>query len=98
MPAASEILPLGSNIEAISRLVSYPIDQECSREAPWHDLVVVVGGEKYGEGSSRGYAAPTPRYLGVRAYIVLVAVLYEACKYFRIVILQIRRERLCKDS
>ena len=32
--------------------------------------VVVVGGENYGQGSSREHAALGPRYLGVRAKIV----------------------------
>ena len=32
--------------------------------------VVVIGGENYGQGSSREHAALAPRYLGVRAKIV----------------------------
>jgi aconitate hydratase len=32
--------------------------------------VVIIGGENYGQGSSREHAALAPRYLGVRAKIV----------------------------
>jgi aconitate hydratase len=69
MPAGNKVLPLRSNIEAISEFVFYQIDPkfyEASREA---GSVVVVGGENYGQGSSREHAALAPRYLGVRAKI-----------------------------
>jgi aconitate hydratase len=69
MPAGSKVLPLRSNIEAISEFVFYQIDPkfyEASKEA---GSVVVVGGENYGQGSSREHAALAPRYLGVRVKI-----------------------------
>jgi len=49
MPAGSKVLPLRSNIEAISEFVFYQIDPkfyEASKEA---GSVVVVGGENYGQ-------------------------------------------------
>jgi aconitate hydratase len=67
MPAGNRVLPLRSNIEAISEFVYYQIAPEFHREARERGAVVVVGGENYGQGSSREHAALAPRYLGVRA-------------------------------
>jgi aconitate hydratase len=70
MPAGSRVLPLRSNIEAISKYVFSAIDPSFAQEARARGAVVVVGGENYGQGSSREHAALAPRYLGVRAKIV----------------------------
>ncbi|MBN1104100.1 MAG: aconitate hydratase, partial [Deltaproteobacteria bacterium] len=70
MPAGNEVLPLRSNIEAISRFVFFSIDPEFHRECRRWGQVVVIGGENYGQGSSREHAALAPRYLGVRVKIV----------------------------
>jgi len=69
MPAGTKVLPLRSNIEAISEFVYYQIDPDFHRESKEKGRVVVVGGENYGQGSSREHAALAPRYLGVRAKI-----------------------------
>jgi aconitate hydratase len=69
MPAGSNVLPLRSNIEAISEFVFYQIDPKFFKESKEADSVVVVGGENYGQGSSREHAALAPRYLGVRVKI-----------------------------
>jgi len=69
MPAGSKILPLRSNIEAISEFVFYQIDPNFHKECKEKGSVVVAGGENYGQGSSREHAALAPRYLGVRAKI-----------------------------
>jgi aconitate hydratase len=69
MPAGSRVLPLRSNIEAISEFVYYQIDPDFHRESKEKGSVVVIGGENYGQGSSREHAALAPRYLGVRAKI-----------------------------
>jgi aconitate hydratase len=69
MPAGSHILPLRSNIEAISEFVFYQIDPNFHKESKEKGSVVVAGGENYGQGSSREHAALAPRYLGVRAKI-----------------------------
>jgi aconitate hydratase len=69
MPAGSKVLPLRSNIEAISEFVFYQIAPEFYKEARQAGNAVVVGGENYGQGSSREHAALAPRYLGVRAKI-----------------------------
>ena len=69
MPAGNKVLPLRSNIEAISEFVYYQIDPDFHRESKEKGSVVVIGGENYGQGSSREHAALAPRYLGVRAKI-----------------------------
>ncbi|MGC1455173.1 MAG: aconitate hydratase [Nitrospirota bacterium] len=70
MPAGNRILPLRSNIEAISEFVYTQFDPAFAKEARDMGTVVILGGENYGQGSSREHAALAPRYLGVRAKIV----------------------------
>ncbi len=70
MPAGNKVLPLRSNIDAISEFVFYQIAPDFHKECKDRGNVVVVGGDNYGQGSSREHAALAPRYLGVRAKIV----------------------------
>ncbi len=70
MPAGNRVLPFRSNIEAISEFVFSQIDPAFAAECKARGAVIVVGGENYGQGSSREHAALAPRYLGVRAKIV----------------------------
>lgn len=70
MPAGSRVLPLRSNIEAISYFVFSQIAPDFARECREKGAVVVIGGENYGQGSSREHAALAPRFLGVCAVIV----------------------------
>lgn len=70
MPAGNRVLPLRSNIEAISEFVFYQLDPDFHKECKELGDVIVVGGENYGQGSSREHAALAPRHLGVRAKIV----------------------------
>jgi aconitate hydratase len=70
MPAGSKILPLRSNIEAISAYVFHLVDKDFINRIKQMENAVVIGGENYGQGSSREHAALAPRYLGVRAKIV----------------------------
>lgn len=67
MPAGSKILPLRSNIEAISRYVFSPIDDTFSERAKASGAGCIVAGANYGQGSSREHAALAPMYLGVKA-------------------------------
>ena len=66
MPAGNMVLPFRSNIPAISRFVFWQIDPEFPQRAKTKENGVVVGGENYGQGSSREHAALAPRYLGIR--------------------------------
>jgi len=70
MPAGNRVLPYRSNIPEISRFVFETIDPEFPARAKELGGGVVVGGENYGQGSSREHAALAPRYLGVFAKIV----------------------------
>jgi aconitate hydratase len=69
MPAGSKVLPLRSNIPAISRFVFSILDEDFPRKCEDAGAVTIVGGENYGQGSSREHAALAPRYLGVRAVL-----------------------------
>jgi predicted aconitate hydratase len=70
LPAGNHILPLRSNIPAISEFVFSPVDPDFARKCREVRNAVVVGGDNYGQGSSREHAALAPRYLGVRVKIV----------------------------
>ena len=67
MPAGAKILPLRSNIPAISEFVFSSVDPTFAKRAKESNGGFVVGGENYGQGSSREHAALAPMYLGVRA-------------------------------
>jgi aconitate hydratase len=66
-PAGAEVLPLRSNIPALSRYVFAPLDKDFASRALANAPGLVVGGENYGQGSSREHAALAPRYLGINA-------------------------------
>jgi len=70
MPASSHILPLRSNIKALSRYVFASVDKTFSNKCRESGQVAIVGGDNYGQGSSREHAALCPRYLGVRVKLV----------------------------
>jgi aconitate hydratase len=74
MPAGAKILPLRSNIPAISEYVFNSVDLEFiqrARDASAGELGgMVIGGDNYGQGSSREHAALAPRYLGVQVKLV----------------------------
>ena len=69
MPAGNEVLPLRSNIPAISQHVYKRVDPDFAKRVQAAGDVVIIGGENYGQGSSREHAAVAPRYLGVRVKI-----------------------------
>lgn len=70
MPAGSKVLPLRSNIPAISEFVFNIIDSTFPKRAKEAGGGFVVGGENYGQGSSREHAALAPMYLGLKAVVV----------------------------
>jgi aconitate hydratase len=81
LPAGSQILPLRSNLPAISQFAFSRLDPNFVKrvqeqaEMVWDEehLIregAVVGGENYGQGSSREHAALAPRFLGVRVKLV----------------------------
>jgi aconitate hydratase len=71
MPAGQKVLPFRSNIPKIAEFVYYQVDETYverakASEASGH---VIIGGDNYGQGSSREHAAIAPRYLGLRVVI-----------------------------
>ena len=69
LPGGSEILALRSNIPEISKYAFRYVDPSFADRALKKGGGFIVGGENYGQGSSREHAALSPRYLGVRAII-----------------------------
>ena len=69
MPAGAKILPLRSNIPAISQYVFSGIDLSFPDRAQNAGGGFIVGGHNYGQGSSREHAALAPMYLGIKAVI-----------------------------
>lgn len=70
MPAGAKILPLRSNIPAISEHCFTVCDPAFPTRAKELGKSIIVGGANYGQGSSREHAALAPLYLGVKAVLV----------------------------
>ncbi len=70
MPSNAKLLPYRSNIPYLSKFCFYTVDEGFPQRALDSNGGFIVGGENYGQGSSREHAALAPLYLGVRAVIV----------------------------
>ena len=70
LPAGSKILPLRSNIPAISQYVFERVDPTFAKRAQEAGSGFLVGGSNYGQGSSREHAALAPMFLGIKAVLV----------------------------
>ncbi|MCK4547335.1 MAG: aconitate hydratase [Candidatus Eisenbacteria sp.] len=66
MPVPASIIPLRSNIPAISEYVFSNVDPTFARRARDHGGGFIVGGFNYGLGLSREHAALAPMYLGIQ--------------------------------
>ncbi len=69
MPAGAKILPLRSNIPAISKHCFTVCDEAFPERAENMGKSIIVGGANYGQGSSREHAALAPLHLGVKAVL-----------------------------
>lgn len=69
MPAGAKILPLRSNIPAISEFVFSKVDSTFPSRAKSSGGGIVLGGNNYGQGSSREHAALAPMYLGIKVVL-----------------------------
>ena len=69
MPAGAKILPYRSNIPYMSKFCFSVCDSEFPSRAEKAGESIILGGENYGQGSSREHAALVPLYLGVRAVV-----------------------------
>ncbi|MFR8003627.1 MAG: aconitate hydratase [Hydrogeniiclostridium sp.] len=70
MPAGAKILPFRSNIPYLSNFCFSVCDTEFPARCKQYGPSVIVGGQNYGQGSSREHAALVPLYLGVKAVLV----------------------------
>ncbi|MGW8380831.1 aconitate hydratase [Streptomyces sp. ODS28] len=69
-PAGARALPYRSNIPKLADFTFTRLDPDYPEKARAHDGPhFVVGGDNYGQGSSREHAAITPRHLGLRAVV-----------------------------
>lgn len=69
MPAGAKVLPLRSNIPAISQYVFSGVDTAFAQRALDKKGGFILGGHNYGQGSSREHAALAPMYLGIKAVL-----------------------------
>ncbi|MDN5938028.1 MAG: aconitate hydratase [Salinisphaera sp.] len=69
MRAGAEVLPFRSNIPQIARFVYDQVDEDYPHRAEETGDHAIVGGDNYGQGSSREHAAVAPRYLGLRVLV-----------------------------
>ncbi len=68
-PDGAQVMALRSNVRAMANFVFRRLDAEfAARAREWHGGFI-VGGENYGQGSSREHAALAPKELGVKAVI-----------------------------
>ena len=71
MPAGAKVLPFRSNVPEISKFVFKVVDESFyERAIKLQDKgFAIIGGDNYGQGSSREHAALAPRYMGLRLVI-----------------------------
>ncbi|WP_160672730.1 aconitate hydratase [Clostridium sp. C8-1-8] len=70
MPSNSKLLPYRSNVPYLADFCFNTVDTEFPARAKAYNGGFIVGGNNYGQGSSREHAALAPLYLGVKAVIV----------------------------
>ena len=68
-PASAEFSSMRSNIPLMSQYCYHRYDPEFAARAKAMGKSIIIGGENYGQGSSREHAAINPMYLGVKAVI-----------------------------
>lgn len=66
LPGGATVTALRSNLPAISNHIFGRVDPQFVSRARKAKAGIIVGGENYGQGSSREHAALGPRHLGVR--------------------------------
>lgn len=69
MPSNAKLLPFRSNIPYLSEFCFNTVDTEFPKRAKENNGGFIIGGENYGQGSSREHAALAPLYLGVKGVI-----------------------------
>ncbi len=69
VPGGSKVLPLRSNIEALSEYAFNSLDPDFPARTRRYGSGLIVAGDNYGQGSSREHAALVPMFLGVEAVL-----------------------------
>ena len=69
MPAGTKVLPYRSNIPKLSEFCFTVCDADFPERAKSLGASIIVGGQNYGQGSSREHAAMVPQYLGIKALV-----------------------------
>ena len=69
MPSNSKLLPFRSNIPYLSEFCFNTVDTEFPKRAKENNGGFIIGGENYGQGSSREHAVLAPLYLGIKGVI-----------------------------
>ena len=69
MPSNAKLLPFRSNIPHLAEYCLTPCDPEFPKRAKDNGGGFIIGGENYGQGSSREHAALVPLYLGIKAVL-----------------------------
>ncbi|MCX7951773.1 MAG: aconitate hydratase [Clostridiales bacterium] len=70
VPSTAKLLPFRSNIPELSNYCFNAIDKDFASRCKSYKNGIIVGGQNYGQGSSREHAALVPLYLGIRAVLV----------------------------
>lgn len=68
-PASAEFSSMRSNIPLMSQYCYHRYDPEFASRAKEMGKSIIIGGENYGQGSSREHAAINPMYLGVKMVV-----------------------------
>lgn len=69
MPSNAKLLPYRSNIPYLADYCLSPCDPEFPQRAKDNHGGFIIGGQNYGQGSSREHAALAPVYLGIKGVI-----------------------------
>ena len=69
LPAGARVLPYRSNIPKLANFCFETTDPDFACRAREAGAGAILGGDNYGQGSSREHAALVPRYLGIRAIL-----------------------------
>ncbi len=69
VPSSATLLPFRSNVPELAKYCFKSVDPSFYERAIYHSGGFIIGGENYGQGSSREHAALVPLYLGVKAIL-----------------------------
>ena len=70
MPSNAKLLPFRSNIPYLAEFCFNTVDEDFPKRAKDNNGGFIIGGDNYGQGSSREHAALAPLYLGIKAVLV----------------------------